>query len=101
MQLTGLDTSPMCIGYMQDPEQETEKMILGDDQGNIALYDVHGGDNCRAEPNCWADPVRIYPSPSPNPNPNPNPHQVGGSGCTCARWTCSRERSLRRSARRA
>ena len=60
VQLTGLDTSPMCIGYMQDPEQETEKMILGDDQGNIALYDVHGGDNCRAEPNCWADPVRIY-----------------------------------------
>lgn len=44
----------------QDLELESEKMILGDDQGNIALYDVHGGDNLKAEPNCWADPVRIY-----------------------------------------
>ena len=59
VQLTGLETSPMCIGYWQDLEMETEKMILGDDQGNIALYDVHGGDNLKAEPNCWADPVRI------------------------------------------
>ena len=58
-QLTGLDTSPMCIGYWQDLEMEAEKMILGDDQGNIALYDVHGGDNLQTEPGS-ACAVRLY-----------------------------------------
>ena len=58
-QLTGLDTSPMCIGYWQDLEMESEKMILGDDQGNIALYDVHGGDNLQTEPGS-ACAVRLY-----------------------------------------
>lgn len=37
-QLTGLDTSPMCLGYWQD--LESEKMIVGDDLGNISLFDL-------------------------------------------------------------
>ena len=37
-QLSGLDTSPLCIGYWQDLEYE--RMILGDDAGNISLFDV-------------------------------------------------------------
>jgi len=37
-QLTGLDTSPLCLGTWN--EQLHEKMLVGDDCGNIALYDV-------------------------------------------------------------
>ena len=37
-QLTGLDTAPMCIGCWNDQLQE--RMIVGDDCGNIALYDT-------------------------------------------------------------
>ena len=50
-QLTGLDTSPMCIGYWQDPEAESERMILGDDAGNIALYDIAGAADGERAPN--------------------------------------------------
>ena len=61
-QLKGLETSPMCIGYWQDLEMETEKMILGDDQGNIALYDVHGGDKLQTEPGS-ACTYKLYSQP--------------------------------------
>jgi WD40 repeat protein len=37
-QLTGLDTSPLCLGCWNDQLQE--KLIVGDDSGNIALYDT-------------------------------------------------------------
>ena len=37
-QLTGLDTSPLCLGCWNDQLQE--RMIVGDDCGNIALYDT-------------------------------------------------------------
>jgi len=37
-QLTGLDTSPLCLGYWAD--QEGEKMIVGDDLGNITLSKI-------------------------------------------------------------
>ena len=36
-QLTGLDTSPLCLGCWNDQLQE--KMIVGDDCGGITLYD--------------------------------------------------------------
>jgi len=37
-QLTGLETSPLCLGSWND--QLMEKLIVGDDCGNIALYDT-------------------------------------------------------------
>ena len=37
-QLTGLDTSPLCLGCWNDQLQE--RMIVGDDQGGITLYDT-------------------------------------------------------------
>ena len=37
-QLTGLDTAPLCLGCWSDQLQE--KMIVGDDNGTVALYDT-------------------------------------------------------------
>ena len=37
-QLTGLETSPLCLGNWND--QLVEKLIVGDDCGNITMYDT-------------------------------------------------------------
>ena len=37
-QLTGLETSPLCLGTWND--QLREKLLVGDDCGNVAIYDT-------------------------------------------------------------
>jgi len=72
--MTELETSPLCVGTWY--EQGYEKMIVGDDCGNIALYDVHdksnetGAGTVKASSNRitrdkrhsdWVTKVRKYP----------------------------------------